>query len=284
MKKIYGLIGHPVKHSLSASMHNAAFKALALDAQYQLFDKTTKELAGFIAEVQKPESQVFGLNVTIPHKVAVHDLLKGSLAENAQKIGAVNTIIVKEENNKRKLTGDNTDGKGFLESLDKDLHFDFRDKIIFVLGAGGAARAVIMSLGNGPEKIYFTDIDEERARDLESDFKKYFDKNKIHQVKEYGRRDCIKICDLFVNATALGMKESDPDVLEPEVLHKNMYIFDCVYNPKETKLTRLAKENKLDYTNGLGMLLYQGAASFRLWTNIEPPIEVMRSALNEALG
>ena len=283
MKKIFGLIGHPVKHSLSASMHNAAFREVRLDAEYQLFDKTNEELLGFLAEVKRPDSSIFGLNVTIPHKQAIHDLLRTSLSDNAKRIGAVNTIIVKEEGQARKLIGENTDAQGFLESLDKDLRFDPKDKIVFVLGAGGAARAIIMALGNAADKIYFTDIDEEKAQNLEADYKKYFNPEKIYRIKDRDKTNCVLICDLFVNATALGMKEADELAIEPAALHKNMSIFDVVYNPKETKLLKLAKEKWLNYVNGLGMLLYQGALSFRLWTGIEPPIEVMRKALIEAI-
>ncbi|MDD5045023.1 MAG: shikimate dehydrogenase [Candidatus Omnitrophica bacterium] len=284
MKKIYGLIGHPVKHSLSASMHNAAFIALGMDAEYQLFDKTEQELEKFIAQIKKPRSVISGLNVTIPYKVTVHDLLKGSLSENAAKIGAVNTIIIEEEGKERKLIGENTDGPGFLQALDKDLRFDPKEKIVFVLGAGGAARAIIMALGSSPEKIYFTDIDEEKALRLEADYKKYFGDNRIYRVGEKDKSDCIKIADLLVNATGAGMKDTDELPIEADALHKNMYIFDCIYNPKETKLLKLAKEKKLEYANGLGMLLYQGIRSFELWTGVTPPEEAMRNALNEALG
>jgi len=284
MKKIFGLIGHPIKHSLSASMHNAAFIALGMDAEYQLFDMITEEVGDFIKEIRNPDSEIYGLNVTIPHKVIVHELLKDSLADNAKIIGAVNTIVVKEAGNKRNLIGENTDAQGFLQSLDKDLRFSPKDKVIFVLGAGGAARAIIMALGNSPQIIYFHDIDEERAQALEKDYKKYFDQDRIHRIKEKDKADCIRISDLFVNATAVGMKDSDDLPIDKDSLHKNMYIFDCIYSPKETKLIKLAKEKKLEYTNGLGMLLYQGAASFKLWTDIEPPVEVMQNALIEALG
>lgn len=282
MKKIYGLIGHPVKHSLSAVMQNAAFKSLGMDAEYILFDKTAEELNNFLIKIRRPESDVYGVNVTIPHKVIMRDLLKDNLNENAKVIGAVNTIIVEEEGNLKKLTGDNTDGEGFLQSLNKDLKFDPKDKITFVLGAGGAARAVIMSLGNLPEKIYFYDIDERKTEALEAIYKRHFDAGRIHKVSKKDIANCALVSDLFVNATNVGMKDTDDFPIDPGCLHKNMFIFDLIYNPRETKLLKLAKEKNLACVNGLGMLLYQGIASFKLWTKETPPIDVMREAINQA--
>jgi len=283
MKKIYGLIGHPVKHSLSALMHNAAFSALGIAAEYRLFDVPAHGVEDLLKKITMAESEIFGLNVTIPHKVLVHNYLKDSLSKEAKMIGAVNTVCVIEEGAEKKLKGYNTDGEGFLRALKEDLKFEAQDKMVFVLGAGGAARAVIMALGELPEKIFFTDLDRQKAILLEKDYQKYYSARHIQRIEIEDKSDCILISDIFINATDTGMQPEDALPIEERCLHKNMYIFDLIYNPKETKLIKLAREKGLPCINGLSMLLYQGAASFRLWTGKEPPIELMRRTLDEAL-
>ncbi|MCM8760911.1 MAG: shikimate dehydrogenase, partial [Candidatus Omnitrophica bacterium] len=178
-KLIYGIIGHPVKHSLSPVMHNAAFKELGIDADYFLYDVRPEELNDFLDDL--PVKRISGLNVTIPHKIRTKEYLelRGSLDDNAARLGAVNTIKVLEDGS---LRGFNTDGAGFYRSLVEDLGFEPEGRNIFVFGAGGAAKAIVMYLGNGPAKISIFDIDREKAKTLAEHYRKYFDPNKLDLI------------------------------------------------------------------------------------------------------
>lgn len=276
-KKTYGLIGHPVEHSLSPAMQNAAFKALKINAEYILFDVLPENLDGFLKDL--PKNKISGTNVTIPYKVKAKEYIEkaGALTEHAQKLGAVNTIKVEDG----KLKGFNTDGPGFYRSLVEDLKFEPEGKTIFVLGAGGAAHAVIMYLGNGPKKIYITDIDDCRAEDLKKHYEKYYNWHKLEIVKKGTIKDDIAASDLLIQATPVGMAADDPSPIDVELLHPGLRVYDLVYNRPMTKLVQEAAKRKLHATTGLGMLLYQGAIAFELWTGKKAPVDVMRMALKE---
>jgi shikimate dehydrogenase len=278
-KLTYGLIGHPVGHSLSPAMHNAAFKALKIDAEYTLFDILPENLESFLKEL--PEKGVSGVNVTIPHKVRAKEYIEknGVLNEHAQKLGAVNTVKVVDG----KLRGFNTDGPGFYRSLQEDLKFEPEGKTVFVLGAGGAARAIIMFLGNGPKKIYVTDIDDCATAELKKHFEKYYDWHKLEVMKIGDFRKDFSMADLLIQATPIGMKDDDPMPMDVNFLHPKLRIYDLIYNHPVTKLVQEATKRKLHAVTGLGMLLYQGAIAFELWTGKKAPVDVMRNALQEAL-
>lgn len=279
-KLIYGLIGHPVEHSLSPAMHNAAFKALGIDAEYRLFDVLPENLDLFLREL--PKNSISGTNVTIPHKVKAKQYIEanGSLNDHAMRLGAVNTIKVDGQ----KLSGFNTDGPGFYRSLVEDLKFEPEGKTVFVLGAGGAARAIIMFLGEGPKKIYVTDIDDFAATELKKHFDKYYSWRKLEVMKRGDFEKDFEKADLFIQATPIGMKEDDPSPIDVNYLHPKLRVYDVIYNRPLTKLVQEASKRKLHATTGLGMLLYQGAIAFELWTGKKAPVEVMRKALKLELG
>lgn len=278
-KHTYGLIGHPVGHSLSPAMHNAAFKALKIDAEYTLFDILPEDLDNFLKDLHK--NKISGVNITIPHKVKAKEYLEknGILNEHAERLGAVNTVKVDGD----KLMGFNTDGPGFYRSLVEDLKFEPEGKTVFVLGAGGAARAVIMYLGNGPKKMYVTDIDEHMPLELKKHFDKYYSWHKLEVMKRGDFERDLKNADLFVQATPIGMKDEDPSPIDVGYLHPGLRVYDLVYNRPATKLVREASRLKLNATTGLGMLLYQGAIAFELWTGRKAPVVVMKKALRDAL-
>jgi len=278
-KHTYGLIGHPVGHSLSPAMQNAAFNALKIDAEYKLFDVEPADLERFLKDLVK--NNIAGVNVTIPHKVKAKEFIEanGVLNEHAQRLGAVNTIKVVGG----KLTGFNTDGPGFYRSLVEDLKFEPEGKNVFVLGAGGAARAIVMYLGNGPKEIFVTDIDDCMVEELRRHFEKYYDHRRFKAVYKDNFKESLDASDLLVQATPLGMHDSDPSPVDPGLLHPGLRIYDLVYNRPATKLVEAASRMKLHAMTGLGMLLYQGAIAFELWTVKKAPIEVMRKALKEAL-
>lgn len=276
----YGLIGHPVKHSLSPAMQNAALHALGIDAEYLLYDVEPEKLEDFLKNAKA--NNISGLNVTIPHKIKAKEFLerKGTLDDNARRLGAVNTIKIAEDGS---LCGYNTDGPGFYRSLVEDLKFEPEGKSVFVLGAGGAARAVIMYLGNGPKKIFVSDIDNVKTDDLTAHYKKYFDGQRLAIVNTADFKKDLKGCDLLINATPVGMKESDPSPVDPSLLHYGLYIYDLVYNRPSTELVKRANSLKLHAATGIGMLLYQGAIAFEIWTGAKAPVNVMRRALKDAL-
>ena len=278
-KLTYGLIGHPVGHSLSPAMQNAAFDDLKIDAEYKLFDIEPAGLEKFLKDLVK--NNIAGVNVTIPHKVKAKDFIKanGVLNEHAERLGAVNTIKVVGG----KLMGFNTDGPGFYRSLVEDLKFEPEGKSVFVLGAGGAARAIVMYLGNGPREIFVTDIDDRMVEDLKKHFEKYYDHRRFKAVCKNNFKESLDASDLLVQATPIGMHDGDPSPVDPKLLHPGLRVYDLVYNRPATKLVEEATRMKLHAMTGLGMLLCQGAIAFELWTAKRAPIEVMRKALKEAL-
>lgn len=272
-RKIYGVLGYPAKHSLSPLMHNAAFAALKINAQYKIFEKKPDELEKFIRSLSK--ERIFGLNITVPYKERVVPFLD-KVSSGAKLIGAVNTIKAYQN----KLEGFNTDGEGLSRHLDKDLGFNPKDKIVAIIGAGGAAKAVSVYLAKAKARlINIYDIDKTKALALVNHLKQNF-KNTEFGLANSIRGLKIEDADLLINATPIGMKETDPCVVDGDFLHKNLLVYDLIYNPGETKLLKVAKQKGARVSNGLGMLLYQGAASFELWTGKLAPIEIMRQALN----
>ena len=280
-RQTYGIVGYPVKHSLSPAMQNAAFRELGIDAEYLLFEVAPEKLEDFLGSLKR--KGISGLNVTIPHKIKAKEYLEqsGSLDENAKRLGAVNTIKVSEEG----LAGFNTDGPGFYRSLIEDLRLEPEGKSVFILGAGGAAKAIAMYLGNTPAKISVFDIDEDKVKGLAEHYKKYFDAKRLHVVAGEGAvKASLDASDLLINATPIGMNESDPSPVDKKLLHAGMYIYDLVYNRPYTQLVKEANSMKIHAVTGLGMLLYQGAIAFEIWTGRKAPASVMRRSLREALA
>jgi shikimate dehydrogenase len=279
--RIYGLFGYPVKHTLSPCMHNAAFAATGLNAVYLPFEVKPQEIKLGIKAVKA--LGISGINITIPHKEKCIPFLDG-LSDEAKAIGAVNTIV----NRKGKLIGYNTDGTGFMTALNINLHFAPKGKSVFILGAGGAAKAVatVLAMG-GVKKIILCDVVRSRAvqlvRQLKGDFKKLQAKVWNFPLPVSKLKLPLDI-DLLVNATPVGMKYRDPLLVAPGSLREGLTIFDLVYNHPETKLVSLARAKGLKADTGLGMLLFQGAIAFSLWTQKKAPLEIMRKALLKAMG
>ncbi|MBL7084489.1 MAG: shikimate dehydrogenase [Candidatus Omnitrophica bacterium] len=277
--KRYGLIGFPVKHSYSAAMHNAAFEELGIDACYELFELKPENLGEEFKELV--EQGVCGFNVTVPHKEKIIEFLD-RVEPQAQLIGAVNTIKVDED---KATKGFNTDGLGFIRHLTQVLGWDPKDRQISILGAGGSAKAVATQLAKSRAKIIsLFDVDEAKAKQLASKLQANFSDCKVRLVGQ--ANDLLQDnCDLLVNATPVGMHKGDRLVFDPEYLHPKLIVYDLVYNPAETPLLQEAKRKGCaGVFNGLGMLLYQGVLAFKIWLDIEPPVEVMDRALREILS
>jgi len=269
---IYGVLGYPVRHSLSPLMHNAAFQALKINAKYLLFEKKPDELEDFLHSLTK--ENIYGLNITIPYKEKILDFV--TLDKESfylKQIKAVNTIVL--ENSIWK--GFNTDIPGFSKDLKENI--DPTNKRVAILGAGGGARAVAYVLANaGAREISIYDIDKKKSKEVANMIKSLFMNFRISSVDDIGQLD-INQKDLLINATPIGLKDTDPCLIKEEMLHKDLFVYDLIYNPPETKLLSLAKKRGIRTSNGLKMLLYQGMLSFRIWTNKDAPQEVMWQAL-----
>lgn len=280
-KAIYGIVGYPLAHSLSPLMHNAAFKELKVDAMYKLFPLKEEELDGFFKKLRDENSPIFGFNVTVPYKERVIEYID-NLSPLAQKIMAVNTVVINQE---RKLVGYNTDAPGFMAHL-TELKFNFADKRIAILGAGGSARAILATLCMIPERPQWIKIYNRTSFRMEvllADLGERIDLSIVTPVMSVDDLD-IELADLLINTTSIGLQEEDESLVDASLFHRDLLVYDLIYNPKETKLLRMAKKSGARAVNGLGMLYYQGVLSFQHWANIHIDEKVkkkMRDALEK---
>lgn len=271
-RELVGLFGYPVEHSLSPVMHNTAFSKLELDYLYLPFEVAPDNLKAAVEGVRGLNLR--GVNLTIPHKEAVIPYLD-QVSQEAELIGAVNTI----KNEAGKLTGYNTDGRGFVRSL-KEEGFMPQNKNALIIGAGGAARAVAFQLGlEGVDRLYIANRTFKKAEDLVFDIKEGLVMETVQPLplKQEKLKEIISGVDLLVDTTPIGMypeSEVEP-VIDPELIQSNMVVSDLVYNPVETSLLKAAKDRGAKIVSGLGMLVYQGAISFELWTGKKAPVELM---------
>ena len=273
---IVGLIGHPVEHSFSPPMHNAAFEALGMDYAYVAFDVNPNDLKSSIEGAKS--LNIKGFNVTIPHKIEVMNYL-AELDEVASLIGAVNTIDFKN------MKGYNTDGIGAIKAIEEVS--SVKDKNVLVAGAGGASRAISFYLAKyGAESITILNRNADRAQKLAGDVS---DSNLIADVKSDSIskiNNYLNDADILVDTTPLGMDPhvDDEPIAKAGNMHEDLVVFDTVYNPNETVLLKEAIKAGAKPVYGIKMLLYQGAESFKIWTGIDAPIDVMEKALRETLN
>lgn len=281
-----GLTGYPLSHSLSPQIHIAALKACGLQGGYSLFPirpEDKKGLEELLARLRSGE--LHGLNVTIPHKQTVIEFLD-ELTPTAKAIGAVNTVYRRDN----KLVGDNTDAPGFLFDLKKFLAespspvlgegLGVRGKSALILGAGGSARAVVYALLNDDWRVTISARRIEQARQLASSFPDY--EVRVTQYDQFILHNSS--FSLLVNATPLGMHPHTDQSPLPENLSlpSNVFIYDLVYNPRETKLVRFARAQGLQATTGLGTLIEQAALSFEIWTGCNPPRDTLRASVEQS--
>ena len=273
----YAVLGHPIGHSLSPAMHNAAFKALGLDAEYNAIDITPENLMHELSVMH--EKKFGGVNLTIPLKETAFHNLK-NLDDSARRLGAVNTV----EFLKNDMRGYNTDGYGFLHAIKEAFNITAKDLSVFILGSGGAGRAVAITCANeGAGQIILTDIQAERSQQLLNEMSSISSESKVKTISsdlETWKNIC-KDADLIVQATPVGMKENDPSLLDSSAFTKNHMVFDLIYMYPETVFMKAAKPSGAKTANGLGMLLHQGARAFSIWTGKEAPVSVMRDVLEK---
>lgn len=268
------LIGWPLDHSVSPAMHNAAFRVLGLPWSYTLRPTPAKDVATALAELT---AQGFrGINITVPHKQAVLCHLD-EVSEAARTIGAVNTILVQNG----RLLGHNTDSDGFLRSL-LEAGCEPHGRRALILGAGGAARAVVYALGRNGCRVTVYSRTSERGRQLALDMR---DAGISVSVISSLTEVCLSNLDLLINATPVGMWPNVNASPWPDTMPipSSWTVVDLVYNPEETRLLARAAIAGASTIGGLGMLVHQGAMAFELWTGESPPINTMLAAARAAL-
>jgi shikimate dehydrogenase len=274
MTQLFGVIGHPIAHSLSPAMHTAALRAMRCDALYAPFEVPPRFLRPMLRALTL--AGVEGLNVTVPLKEAVLPLLD-RLDPSAEAVGAVNTIAIRG----RRLTGHNTDGIGFILAL-RELGWRPGPVKAVVLGAGGAARAVAWELSHSVgSELTIASRRVERARRLVRWLRTRRPTLRVRAAAL--RRVELEGVELLVNATTLGMRPGDPPPVDPSWLRRQTLVYDLVYH-RPTALVRAARRRGCVASGGLSMLLYQGAESLRLWTGRRPPLDVMRKTLEQELS
>jgi shikimate dehydrogenase len=277
--ELVGVFGHPVAENPTIVMQEAAFKALGLNWRYVNIEVLPEDLE---RAVQGLRAMNFaGINCTIPHKVAVLEFLD-EVAQDAKLMGAVNTV----HRRGNRLIGENTDGKGFIRSLRDDAHTNPKGRQAVVFGAGGAARAITVELAlNGVSHITVVNRDAGRGMELEALLNEATPTNAtfVHWKKPFALPAGT---DIVVNATSIGLfpNVTDKPNLEYDTTTDKMIVCDVIPNPPRTPFLREAEARGAKTLDGLGMLVYQGAIAFKMWTGHDAPVQVMRDALEQVFG
>jgi shikimate dehydrogenase len=271
---IYGVLGHPVDHSLSPLIHNAAFSQLQMNAVYLAFHVQPEALCLAFEGLRSLE--IRGANLTIPFKEVAIEFIDEIPEDVDRATGAINTVV----NKKGQLHGYNTDGPGFLRALREELSFNPEGKNILVLGAGGAARSVVFALSRAhAQRIFIHNRTRERAQGLAEVSAPFFPETELEPVISLDELRLQKV-DLVVNATSCGMKGNQDIPFDLKQLKKKAAVYDLVYSPLETPFLRSARALGWSAANGLHMLAEQAALSFELWTGKKEGVrEAMLGAL-----
>jgi shikimate dehydrogenase len=270
--RVCGVIGDPIEHTLSPIIHNAAFNALKLDYIFLVFKVKPVEVGNAVNAMRALNLR--GLNVTMPHKSTVMNFLDRTDL-SAQIVNSVNTILNKES----KLFGFNTDGVGALKAL-RENGVEPKGRKVLLLGAGGAARAIAYTMAKEADELAVLNRTVKQAQALAKLLEKAANKKIVAgSLSPTEIQHNLQDSDILINATSIGMKpKADESLVAPKLLRSNLAVMDIVYNPIETKLAKEAKAAGAKVVSGVEMLIYQGAASFELWTGKSAPVEVMRQA------
>ena len=276
--RLTALLGSPVAHSISPMMHNESFRLLGLDYVYLCFDVNETSLTAAVEGLKA--CNIRGFNLTMPNKNKVVELLD-ELSPAARLIGAVNTVV----NDDGRLTGYNTDGVGYMQSV-KDAGYDITGKTITVMGAGGAATAICAQAAlDRVEAIHIfarrTSRFWERTEKLVENINSTLPCRAVLHENENKKalKEAVSQSTLLLNATSVGMAPNiDASIVSDTSLYRpNLIVSDVIYNPKETRFLREAKEAGCRTFNGMYMLLYQGAEAFRLWTGQDMPVQEIKA-------
>ncbi len=268
--ELLGIIGYPIKHSLSPLLHNTLFKKLKLNYVYLPFEILPENIEN-VGNVVKTLN-IKGLNVTIPYKEKVLSQMD-NIDVLGKEIGAINTIVNKDG----LLVGYNTDVYGFVKSLKRNTKH-LKGKEVFVLGCGGVSRAIICGLEKlKVKKVYISDIDRKKVLEIKKKYNNFVESIEIEQYDKI-----FKQIKMFVNATSVGMKNGDKDLIDTKLLNKNVIVYDVIYN-RETELVKKAKSIGCITITGLPMFIFQAQKSFQLWTGIIPSEKYMFSVVKRQL-
>lgn len=276
--KLLGILGFPVEHSFSPVMHNQALRYLGLDYIYLPLAVAEENLSQAIEGMKAMGFK--GANVTIPHKEKIIPFLKG-LSPEAQAIGAVNTLVREGEG----FWGDNTDGKGFLRALAVEKGWLPEKKIVTILGAGGGARAIAVTLAlRGVKMINIVNRTLSRGGKIAQRIIKETETEVfVYDYQEKNLADILRASHLVVNTTPLGMFPHTDSLapLDYNAFKPGQLVVDIIYNPAKTRFLREAEKRGAEIMNGIGMLLYQGVLSFQSWTGEEAPVNIMKEVLEK---
>jgi len=282
------VFGHPVAHSLSPAMHNAALKSAGQDLQYVKIDVTPEQAARAFRALGP--AGFLGTNVTIPHKAAALEACD-EVDDTAARMGSVNTVVVRDG----RLLGFNTDGPGLVRAIREEFYVDLKDLRVLLLGAGGGAgRAIAVQCAlEGCERLVLVNRTADKAKSLQAELTPFFQNDRLLGPSERLSTidwelpllaEELERCDLIINATSVGMKRTDPPLLPQSLLTANLLVFDTVYAGGKSKLVEDAESVGARTANGLTMLLHQGALSYEIWFDRPAPLDVMRAALRSAAG
>ncbi len=277
--ELIGLIGYPIRHSMSPTMHNEAFKKLGLDYVYVAFEVDNDSLEDAVKGMRA--LKVRGFNVTMPNKRKIVQYLD-KLSDASALTGSVNTVV----NDNGVLTGYITDGIGCMRAL-ADKGVDVKGKKFTIMGTGGAGTAIIVqaALDGARELSIFNRNDaffEEAKETVEKVNEQTNCKATLYRLEDQEKlRIEIASSDILINATCVGMKpfEGQSLITDPTMFRPGLVVLDCIYSPRETKLLSIAKDAGCITMNGLGMMLYQGAAAFKLWTGKDMPVDYIKDIL-----
>jgi shikimate dehydrogenase len=270
--RVCGVIGDPIEHTLSPTIHNAAFNHLGLDFVFLAFRVKAADLENALCGMRG--LGIHGLNVTMPHKNAVIAYLN-TMDTAVKFLGSANTIL----NEDGKLSGFNTDGVGALKAL-RENGTELAEKKVLLLGAGGAAKAIAFSLVKEVGELVVLNRATEKAEELAERLTGTLGKKVVGgALSPDAIAENLQDSDVLINATSVGMNPAaNQSIVAPQWLRSDLTVMDIVYNPVETKLAKDAKAAGARVISGVEMLIYQGAASFQIWTGLSAPIEVMRNA------
>jgi shikimate dehydrogenase len=271
--KLYAVIGDPIKHSKSPLMHNAAFKALKMNAEYKAIHVPESELGEF---VDYAKNNLEGFNVTVPHKKNIIQYLD-YISDECKVTQSVNTISVKNG----KLYGESTDGYGLEAAVFEAFSVPLQNNDFLFLGAGGTVNAVSYHfLNNGAESVFIVNRTLSKAEAIIERLKQSFPQKNIRCAQSNDLDTINEMLDsvkVVIQATSLGLNDSDPSPMPKKLMRPNICMFDAIY--KITKFLQDAEKSSCPISPGHSMLIHQGAKSFEIWTGTKPNIEVMRQAL-----
>lgn len=271
MRTVFAVFGDPVSHSLSPAMHNSAFEALGMECMYHAFRVSREDLKDALAGAKA--MGFGGVNLTVPLKQEALRMVDADPL--AAAIGAVNTVDFRNG-----MKGYNTDGIGAKRALEEE-GVDIEGSEVLIAGAGGAARAVAFQFAKGGASVTIANRTADKAFELAADVSQV-GKARGCGFDNLGTR--IRESDILVNCTVLGMHpDTEGTIATSRDMHPDLTVFDIVYNPLETRLLKEAKLAGAKTVNGVMMLVHQGAEAFRIWTGVEPPVDIMKKAVLEGL-